>query len=179
MTPEWPKVMAAYNRWMNERVYALLADTPDTERKRDRGAFFGSIHGTLNHLLFGDLMWMARFQGRERPRLKMGEIIHDNFADLRAARAEMDAQIVTWADALVPAWLAAPFEYQSGIDGRTRRLPAWVLVTHMFNHQTHHRGQLTTLMFQIGIDPGVTDLPWLPGLGDRSANIHGASLPSS
>jgi uncharacterized damage-inducible protein DinB len=69
MTPEWPKVMAAYNRWMNECLYALLPNIPDAERKRDRGAFFGSIHGTLNHLLFGDLMWMARFEGRERPRL--------------------------------------------------------------------------------------------------------------
>ena len=162
---------------MNERLYALLPNILDAERKRDRGAFFGSIHGTLNHLLFGDLMWMARFQGRERPRLKMGEIIHEDFADLRAARTEMDAQIVAWAEAVDPAWLAAPFEYQSGIDGRTRRLPAWVLVTHMFNHQTHHRGQLTTLMFQIGIDPGVTDLPWLPGLDEHAGPEETKSKP--
>lgn len=100
MTPEWPKVMAAYNTWMNERLLALLADLSDDERKRDRGAFFGSIHGTLNHLLFGDLMWMARFLGRERPRLKMGEMIHEDFADLRAARTEMDVQIVAWAEAV-------------------------------------------------------------------------------
>ncbi len=164
MTPDWPKMMAAYNQWMNGRIYALLADVPDAERKCDRGAFFGSIHGTLNHLLFGDLMWMARFEGLERPRLKMGEIIHDDFADLRGARIEMDTRIVSWADSLDAGWLTAPLNYRSGVDGVLRRLPAWTLVTHMFNHQTHHRGQLTTLMFQIGIDPGVTDLPWLPGL---------------
>lgn len=166
MTPEWPKVMATYNRWMNERLFALLVDLPDDERKRARGAFFGSIYGTLNHLLFGDLMWMARFQGLERPQLKMGEVIHDDFADLRAARTQMDVRIAGWAENLDPAWLASSFEYRSGIDARIRRLPAWILVTHMFNHQTHHRGQLTTLMFQIGIDPGVTDMPWLPGLGE-------------
>lgn len=164
MTPDWPKMMAAYNHWMNERIYALLADVPDAERKCHRGAFFGSIHGTLNHLLFGDLMWMARFEGLERPHLKMGEIIHDDFTNLRVARMEMDARIIAWTDSLDAGWLAAPLNYRSGVDGVLRRLPAWTLVTHMFNHQTHHRGQLTTLMFQIGIDPGVTDLPWLPGL---------------
>jgi uncharacterized damage-inducible protein DinB len=70
--------------------------------------------------------------------------------------------IEEWAEGLEELWLAADFTYTSRIDGRTRTFPAWLLVTHLFNHQTHHRGQLTTLLSQVGIDPGVTDLPWLP-----------------
>jgi uncharacterized damage-inducible protein DinB len=99
----------AYNRWMNERRYELCAGLPDAERKRDRGAFFKSVHGTLNHLLYADRAWMSRFTGRD----------------------------LGWrgpADELT----------YTRIDGRTRTLPAWLLVAHMFNHQTHRRGQLTS-----------------------------------
>jgi len=164
MNRESTRMMAAYNRWMNDRIYESLATLPDAERKKDRGAFFGSIHGTLNHLYFGDWAWMARFQDGDRPPYRIGEIIYDEFARLREARVDMDARIIAWAENLEPTWLSTPLTFRSVIDVRQRTLPAWVLVGHMFNHQTHHRGQLTTLMSQMGIDPGVTDLPWLPGL---------------
>ncbi len=160
-SPEYCALMARYNRWMNRKLYAICADLSDEVRKQDRGAFFRSIHGTLNHLLFGDIVWMARFQQREGPKRIIAEL-HADFGELRAAREAMDARILEWTATLTPQWLAAPFSYVSNVDRRTRTMPAWVLVAHLFNHQTHHRGQLTTLLSQLGIDPGVTDLPFLP-----------------
>jgi uncharacterized damage-inducible protein DinB len=157
-------LMARYNRWMNEKLYAICADLSDETRKQDRGAFFKSIHGTLNHLLFGDLVWMARFQQHEVPNRIIDEL-HADFGELRAARGAMDARILDWSATLSPQWLAAPFTFTSNVDRKVRTLPAWVLVAQLFNHQTHHRGQLTTLISQCGIDPGVTDIPFLPEFG--------------
>lgn len=154
-------LMARYNRWMNGKLYAICAGIPDAERKRDRGAFFRSIHGTLNHLLFGDTVWMGRFQKRDIPTTIIMEM-HADFGELRAAREAMDARIIDWTLTLTPQWLAAPFRFTSNVDRKTRTLPASALVAQLFNHQTHHRGQLTTLLMQYGIDPGVTDIPFLP-----------------
>jgi uncharacterized damage-inducible protein DinB len=154
-------LMARYNRWMNEKLHAICANLSDAERKQDRGAFFKSVHGTLNHLLFGDVVWMARFQQREGPTRIIAEL-HADFGELRAAREVMDARILDWTATLTPQWLAAPFTFTSNVDRKTRTLPGWVLVAQLFNHQTHHRGQLTTLLSQLGIDPGVTDIHFLP-----------------
>jgi DinB family len=81
---------------------------------------------------------------------------------LRAEREKTDRQILDWIKHLDANWLNQPFEYTSNVDGQRRVLPAWILVTHLFNHQTHHRGQVTTSIEQLGYDPGVTDIPWLP-----------------
>jgi len=156
--------MARYNRWMNERLHDACAGFPDADRRRDLGAFFRSIHGTLNHLLWGDRVWMSRFTGGAPPWSGAGDEICHDFDELRSERARTDAAILEWAGILDEAWLRAPFTWTSGVDGAARTHPAWVLVAHLFNHQAHHRGQLTTLMMQLGRDPGVTDLPWMPGL---------------
>ena len=162
--PEYCQLMARYNRWMNERLYALCAELTDSERKRDRAAFFGSIHGTLNHLLWGDRMWMGRFVGAPCMYPAFGADMFDDFATLKREREVTDQQMLEWTADVDPEWLASTFAYTSVVDGRRRSLPAGVAAVHMFNHGTHHRGQLTTLMKQAGVDPGVTDLPWLPGL---------------
>ncbi|ASC69605.1 hypothetical protein XM38_005320 [Halomicronema hongdechloris C2206] len=157
-------LMAQYNQWMNQKLYAVCASIPDRDRKRDLGAFFKSIHGTLNHLLYGDKAWMGRFTEQPFTGAKLGQELYGDFDELRQARVVLDQQILAWAQQLNVDWLHAAFEYTSGIDSQTRVLPTWVLVTHMFNHQTHHRGQLTTLIKQLGYEPGITDLPWLPAL---------------
>jgi uncharacterized damage-inducible protein DinB len=164
ISTSYARTMGAYNRWMNERLYETCAGLADSERRRDRGAFFKSVHGTLNHLLYGDRAWMSRFLGRDLGWKGPADELYAGFEELREARAELDRLIEEWAGRLQEPWLAQDFTYTSRIDGRTRTFPAWLLVTHMFNHQTHHRGQLTTLLSQLGVDPGVTDLPWLPGL---------------
>jgi len=156
--------MARYNRWMNERLYAVCATMSDTERKRDRGAFFGSIHGTLNHLLWGDRMWLGRIVGPPCTYPQFGADMFERFVDLVRERESTDAALSRWADEVSEEWLGKPLVYTSVVDGKIRRLPAWIAAAHMFNHGTHHRGQLTTLLKQAGVDPGVTDLPWVPGV---------------
>jgi len=156
-------LMAGHNRWMNQRLYALCAELPDADRRADRGAFFKSVHGTMHHLLSGDRAWLNRFRG-----LPAEPLADDaTFESLRAARDALDQEILEWAGSVDAAWLAADFSYRSWFSGAHTR-PAWTLVVHLFNHQAHHRGQLTTLLSQLGLDPGVTDLPMLPELVNRA-----------
>ena len=153
-------VMASYNQWMNQKLYAVCADISDLERKSDRGAFFKSIDGTLNHILIGDLIWLGRFT--QQPFLvKLDQELYGNFTELRAERERLDLVIIDWSKNLTPSWLNETLTYTNS-SGFTRTLPQWLLTTHMFNHQTHHRGQLTTLLNQMGYNPGVTDLPAMP-----------------
>ena len=162
VTPEYARRMARYNRWMNQRLYALCADIPDADRKRDAGAFFKSIHGTLNHLLLGDRVWMGRFLGKPFVPKSLDQELYSDFAELRAERAATDAAIDEWAARLTQAVIDGELAYRSIVNPADRRMPMALAVTHFFNHQTHHRGQLTTLLSQRGIDPGVTDLMWAP-----------------
>ncbi len=161
--PRQFQLMAAYNEWMNTTIYQAAAKLSDEARKADRGAFFRSIHGTLNHLMFGDMIWFGRFINRPGNYPRHDMTIHENFDELWAARKVLDQEISTWAQNLTAAWLDAPFAY-TNMAGEANKRPAWILVTQMFNHQTHHRGQITTLLMQAGIDPGITDLPYLPSL---------------
>lgn len=162
MDPAAAQAMAQYNRWMNERLYECCARLPDRERKRDAGAFFKSIHGTLNHLLLGDKVWMGRFTGKPFAFTSLAQELHADFDELRAERASMDKAIIDWAKALSDEDFSRELSYTSAVKPQPRRYPFWLAVAHFFNHQTHHRGQLTTLLSQLGIDPGVTDLIWLP-----------------
>lgn len=155
-------LMAEYNRWMNGKVYDVCAALPDAEMSTDHGAFFNSVLGTLNHLLYGDLAWFGWFRDGEPRATTPDQLLFTELADLSIARKNLDEEIIIWADEVTDDWLAAPFSYRSFIDGQERTFPAWVLVAHMFNHQTHHRGQLTTLLSQAGKDVGVTDLPFMP-----------------
>jgi uncharacterized damage-inducible protein DinB len=164
ISPEYCRVMARYNAWMNERLFAACASLPAKERMLDRGAFFGSIHATLNHLLWGDRMWLGRFIGPACEHPAFGADMFESFDALRRERQETDSAMLQWAGNVTPEWLESPMEYRSVVDGKARRLPAAIAAVHLFNHGTHHRGQLTTLMKQAGVDPGVTDLPWLPGI---------------
>jgi uncharacterized damage-inducible protein DinB len=160
--PAWCALMARYNQWMNRKLYAACAQLSEVQYREDRGAFFGSVHGTLNHLLFGDTAWMRRFKGRPLDGLHPRMEFHPELDALRAMRELFDKEILDWTEGLTPQWLAADFTCASMTSNISYTRPAWVMVTHMFNHQTHHRGQLTTLLSQLGVDPGVTDLPAMP-----------------
>jgi uncharacterized damage-inducible protein DinB len=162
---DYARSMVRYNRWMNQRLYACCATLSDEQRRQDRGAFFKSIHGTLNHLIFADQAWLNRFTGRSLEGLNPDVALQDSFEKLSARRAELDEELAAWVETVQAEWLAADFSYFSKAYNSTFTRPAWLLVTHLFNHQTHHRGQLTTLLSQCGIDPGVTDLPVTPGFG--------------
>ena len=157
-------LIAEYNRWMNQKLYSVCADISDEKRKADLGAFFRSILGTLNHILWADKIWLRRFTGEPFLVGKMGEDIYEDFETLRIDREELDKFIYDWTRNLRQEWLTGPYEFTSVQDGKTRRGSAWVFVTQLFNHQTRHRGQVTTLIKQLGYEPGVTDIPWLPGV---------------
>jgi uncharacterized damage-inducible protein DinB len=162
-TPTSFNMMAQYNHWMNERLYALCADLDEETRRADRGAFFQSIYGTLNHILLGDKVWLSRFGVESFKPTSLGQELHPDFAGLRAEREQKDRLLLDWTATLSAEQLAAPVHYTT-MAGVAMAPPLWVPLTHMFNHQTHHRGQLTTLLSQLGIDPGVTDLIAMPGL---------------
>jgi len=161
ITASHSQLMAQYNEWMNSRMYALCASLPDAELHKDRGAFFKSIYATLNHIAYGDLAFLARFTGNPGGVPEPGADLFGTFDLLRAKRAILDQRILVWSESLSPEWLVEPLTYTSKIDGKTRTVPKWVLVTHMFNHQTHHRGQVTTLLSQMGLDIGPTDIPFM------------------
>jgi uncharacterized damage-inducible protein DinB len=161
------ETMAEYNHWMNLKLYAVCAEISDERRREDRGAFFKSIHGTLNHLLVGDRIWMGRFTGQPYA-ASLGQELYANFNELRQQRETTDQQILEWSKQLTDEWLIQILRYRSASDGTERVFPHWLLVMHLFNHQTHHRGQLTTLLNQMGYGLGVTDLPWMPALNARS-----------
>ncbi|MDZ8054573.1 MAG: DinB family protein [Aulosira sp. ZfuVER01] len=108
------------------------------KRKQDLGAFFKSIHGTLNRLLYGDKAWMGRFTSNPFSMTMIGQQLYADFDDLRRERENTDQQILEWSKHLDSNWLNQPFEYISNVDRQQRILPTWVLVTHIFNHQTHH-----------------------------------------
>jgi uncharacterized damage-inducible protein DinB len=171
MDPVAPyRAFARYNRWMNERLYALCATIPDEERKRDRDAFFRSIHGTLNHLVLTDRAWLWRLthdpavaESRDaagRPIATTGHLDQELYADfdvLRRERARTDGAIEDWVGTLDEGRIVATITYTTSKGERCEH-PLWWALTHFFNHQTHHRGQLTTLLSQLGHDPGVTDM---------------------
>lgn len=161
------ELMAEYNRWMDGKLYGTCSAIPDRERKKDMRTFFKSIHGTLNHIYYGDLSWLERLRDDKFTPRKIGIDLFDDFEELKAAQEKIDLEIIDWARTLTPEYLNTEFEYLSNVDGVKRILPRWVLAANLFNHQTHHRGQITTLLKQLGIDPGITDIPWLPCLKDK------------
>jgi uncharacterized damage-inducible protein DinB len=160
ITPAYIRTMAAYNAEMNRRLYGAAARLSDAERRAQHGAFWGSIHGTLTHILWGDRQWMSRFDNWPKPATPIKESgrMIDDFADLAAARETADADIARWARKVDEAWLGEEMVWFSGAANREVRAPKGLLVTHFFNHQTHHRGQAHALLTAVGQETGDTDL---------------------
>ena len=156
--------MARYNRWQNANLYGVADGLSAEERQRERGAFFGSIHKTLSHLLWADRVWMSRFSNLQRPECGIGESValYPDWHLLMAERARFDRAIIDWADGVDPSWLAADQTYYASGAKRDVTRPRWMLVAHMFNHQTHHRGQVHCMLTQAGGKPEDTDLPLTP-----------------
>ncbi|MFO1079885.1 MAG: DinB family protein [Reyranellaceae bacterium] len=148
---------ARYNRLANEALYAACEALPDEARRRDLGAFFRSVHGTLNHLLLGDRIWMTRFAGGEHVSTGLDSILFDHFAELRQARVDMDRRIEAFFGDLPAGFLGRTLRYVNNA-GHATADPAAVIVPHFFNHQTHHRAQVHTLLSQLGQAAPVLDL---------------------
>lgn len=160
ITAAYVRLMAEYNAEMNRRLYAAASRLSDAERRADRGAFWGSIHRTLTHLVWGDQQWMSRFDNWPKPEvaLKQSADMVNDFATLQARREKADADIIAWANRIDDAWLAEDLVWFSGAAGREMRRQKGPLVVHFFNHQTHHRGQAHALLTASGQETGDTDL---------------------
>jgi uncharacterized damage-inducible protein DinB len=165
ITPVYAQTMARYNTWQNTSLYGAASILSDEARKLDRGAFFGSIHGTLCHIVFGDQAWMHRFAGTPAPKAK--SIAESSAAipvweDLWSERQRFDVVISQWVTTLDRTWLAGDLTWYSGAMKRDITRPRAELVAHFFNHQTHHRGQVHAMLTSAGAKPDDTDLPFMP-----------------
>jgi uncharacterized damage-inducible protein DinB len=167
--PEPFSLLARYNAWMNRRLLALAEQLSEEGWRRDLGAFFRSVEGTFNHLLLGDRFWLSRLtgdpsflmfpdaDGNPRPFTGLDMILYRDRPIFAEERRRTDADLSAWVATLDQDALGRHLAYRNA-SGQDVEIPVWVAVTHLFNHQTHHRGQLSSLFLQLGLDPGVTDL---------------------
>jgi uncharacterized damage-inducible protein DinB len=141
-------------------LHREAAALDEAVRKLDRGAYFQSIHGTLSHLMWGDQVWMHRFSGSPKPEcsIKDSPQLYTDWNMLSAERIVMDEQIVQWARGVSTEWLSGELTWFSGATRREMSKKNWVLATHFFNHQTHHRGQVHAMLTAAGAKPDDTDL---------------------
>jgi len=149
--------LARYNALANRRLYEACARLPDDERKKRRLAFFGSIHGTLNHIMVGDRIWLARFSGGEVPSTNLDAILYEDFGKLREAREKEDSRIEAFAAGIDERFLKGTIRYVNN-EGKLHEDPVSLLVMHFFNHQTHHRGQVHGMLSRTEVPPPVLDL---------------------
>ncbi len=151
------RMLARYNRLANERLYEACGRLTDEARKQIRPAFFKSIHGTLNHILLGDRIWLGRFAGMEMPSTGLDAILYEEFAALRTARAAEDARLEDFVEGLDARFFGATLRYVNNA-GNAHEDPCGLLLAHLFNHQTHHRGQVHDLLSQTEVAPPSLDL---------------------
>lgn len=165
ISPEYTSTMARYNIWQNDNLISA-ADTLDPAALTlDRGAFFGSIAATFNHILFGDRIWLTKFAGTMPPKSpSIPESISEtqNWEAFKTERREQDREISTWANQVSAKALSEDMTWFSGALGKQVTRPMAICVTHFFNHQTHHRGQIHMMLTSAGVQPGDTDLFVMP-----------------
>jgi len=145
-TIEQFKMLSSYNSWMNEKIYSECSKLSDSVRKKDSKAFFKSIHGTLDHIIYGDLAWLERLRDDKFTPRSIDNVLYESWDELTITRVSLDKEIDEWVNQFTIESLGSLFSYTSNVDNLTRTAPYWSLVIHMFNHQTHHRGQITTLL---------------------------------
>ncbi len=170
ITPSYICQMARYNAWQNRSLYGAADQLSDTVRRQDQGVFFGSIHNTLNHLLWGDQIWMSRFAGAAQPLAKNiadSTAQYPDWDDLKRERAAFDVIIQTWAETVDGQALSGDLTWFSGAIQRHVTKSVSLCVIHMFNHQTHHRGQVHALLTRSGAKPEDTDLFVMPDSGSE------------
>lgn len=163
ITPAYTQRMSRYNRWQNESLYSAADTLDDAARRLDRGSFFESIHATLSHILWADELWMSRLAewtapngtSRERP-------LYDDWEDLKQRRAEADHKFIAWSNTLKQSDIDGDLEWYSGTLKRGMTSPRGICILQVFNHQTHHRGQVHAMLTAAGARPDDTDIPFMP-----------------
>jgi len=163
ITAQYCRTMAQYNQWQNNGLRDLVKKMSDEELQADRGAFFGSIFATMNHLLWGDLIWLSRFGVGEPPSVSADKHkeMTPNKSEWDRRRFLTDGQIKEWAASLKTIDLSGDLTWYSGMNKKDMTTPMGICVTHFFNHQTHHRGQIHAMMTSAGQKPIDTDLAFM------------------
>ena len=159
------RYMARYNIWQNDSIYGTADTLTDPQRREDRGLFFRSIHETLNHILWADKVWMSRFSDvppPEAPGIPGSTSQFDDWEALKQARISFDTTVKSWTDSLSEADIEGDLSWYSGAMQADITKPLGVLIAHMFNHQTHHRGQVHAALTGFGAKPQDTDMPFMP-----------------
>jgi uncharacterized damage-inducible protein DinB len=154
------RTLARYNQWANRRLYAACAELSEPEYMKPRAAFFGSLHGTLNHILVADRIWMGRIIGHDSGIKALDQMLYGDFAGLRVAREAEDAQIINVIDAMDLPTLNTTLRYKPLTDSSTMTMPMRFVLGHLFNHEAHHRGQAHGLLSQTSVPPPPLDLPY-------------------
>jgi uncharacterized damage-inducible protein DinB len=149
--------LARYNAWANRRLYDACAALSEAEYMKPRAAFFGSIHGTLNHLLVGDRIWIARIQHKPNPKITLDQVLYGDFVALRVARQAEDDHLINLVGGIAERSLDQPLAY-ANTKGQRQQTPLRLVLAHLFNHQTHHRGQAHGLLSQTAVAPPTLDL---------------------
>lgn len=165
ITPEYALTMARYNHWQNQNLLTAASTLSDAERAADRGAFFGSILKTFSHLFWADQIWFNRFSPAftaPEGGIPTSTDLIDDWEAYCTARGSLDLDILAWAKALDPAWLEGDLSWYSGAAQRDITKPRAALVMQVFNHQTHHRGQIHAMLTAAGARPSDTDIPFMP-----------------
>lgn len=157
MGTELFRMLARFNEWANGHIYDCCARLSDADYRMDRKAFFGSVHATLNHLLVVDKLWRARVEGGTTGIKSLNQVLYDDFALLRAAHRAEDAALIRAVDAIDTANVSKPLAYKF-VDGTPAETPLDVVLITLFNHQTHHRGQIHVMLTQAGITPPPLDI---------------------
>ncbi|VAV93415.1 DinB family protein [hydrothermal vent metagenome] len=161
---DYAVLMAKYNLWQNQSLMAATDTLTDADRKQNRGAFFGSIEKTFSHVFWGDQIWLSRFAGTPPPSADITDstaLIAD-WAAFCTARKSFDQRILQWANEVTPDWFSGDLSWFSGALGRDFTRPKDMLVVQLFNHQTHHRGQIHAMLTAAGAKPDDTDVPFMP-----------------
>ncbi len=164
ITGDFCRIMARYNMWQNNQLIGLLKVMDDAEIRRDRGGLFGGILGTLNHLIWGDAIWTSRFDGGEAHAVAIEQSpgLFPDPAAWMVARVAMDARVSRWAGTVGDERLRGVLKYYSGVAKREMSKPMALCVMQLFNHQTHHRGQVHAMLTAAGSGAPVSDLPFMP-----------------
>jgi uncharacterized damage-inducible protein DinB len=137
---------ARYNRWANARLYEAAVTLTDAQYRADRGVFFRSMHGTLNHLLVTDRIWMQRLTGAGEAPGSLDAILFEDLGTLRAARDAEDSRIIAYVDGLTETALAGTIRYRRVTTPEMQEAGLVPTLAHLFNHQTHHRGQAHAIL---------------------------------
>lgn len=153
-------MMADYNAWANRRLYGMAKQLTDEQYRRDAGAFFKSLHGTLNHIMVADLIWLRRLTGVGEQPNSLSAIVFDDLVALTTARQQLDRRIIDYVGGLSDAQLEEAWEYRM-LNGTAQRQLRRETLAHLFNHQTHHRGQAHTILTILGAEPEGLDLLYM------------------